>query len=145
MVKATLGLLDKSTFNGLSIRTKLAERPLWVYGNFNELQQVILNIMNNAIDAMPDGGQLEVTTLDRDSFAAISLADTGVGIPPEAITHIFDPFFTTKPEGKGTGLGLSISHGIVHDHKGHIDVESTPGRGTTFTIKLPRRTKEPGP
>lgn len=142
VVKATLGLLDKSTFNGLSIRTKLAERPLWIYGNFNELQQVILNIMNNAIDAMPDGGQLEVTTLDRDSFATISLADNGVGIPPEDIVHIFDPFFTTKPEGKGTGLGLSISHGIVQDHKGHIDVESTPGRGSTFTIKLPLKTKD---
>ena len=145
VVKATLGLLDKSTFNGLSIRTRLAEQPLWIYGNFNELQQVVLNIMNNAIDAMPDGGQLEVTTLGRDSFATISLADNGVGIPPEDIAHIFDPFFTTKPEGKGTGLGLSISHGIVQDHKGHIDIESTPGRGTTFTIKLPLKTKEPGP
>lgn len=144
VIKATLGLLDKSTSNGLSIRTKLAERPLWIHGNFNELQQVILNIMNNAIDAMPDGGQLEVTTLAQNSLAIISLTDSGTGIPPETLHLIFDPFFTTKPEGKGTGLGLSISHGIVQDHKGHIDVESTPGRGTTFTIKLPLRTKEPG-
>ena len=141
-VKATLHLLDRSALNGLSFRINLTEKPLWIYGNFNELQQVILNVINNAIDAMPDGGQLEVTTLTRDNSAIISLTDSGVGIPPGDIDLIFDPFFTTKPEGKGTGLGLSISHGIVQDHGGHIDVESTLGRGSTFTIKLPLRTKE---
>lgn len=142
VVKATLALLDKSAFNGLSFRIDLAEKPLWVYGNFNELQQVILNIINNAIDAMPDGGQLRIATLTKDKFAIISLADNGVGIPPENFDLIFDPFFTTKSEGKGTGLGLSISHGIVQDHNGHIDVESTPGHGSNFIIKLPLSVKE---
>ncbi|MFN3466443.1 MAG: sensor histidine kinase [Candidatus Brocadiales bacterium] len=143
-VKATLRLLDRSALNGLSFRINLAEKPLWIYGNFNELQQVFLNIINNAIDAMPDGGQLEVTTLTQDNSAIISLTDSGVGIPPGDIDLIFDPFFTTKPEGKGTGLGLSISHGIVQDHGGHIDVASTLGRGSTFTIRLPLRVKEFG-
>jgi signal transduction histidine kinase len=141
-VRATLRLLDRPALNGLSFRINLTEKPLWIYGNFNELQQVILNIINNAIDAMPDGGQLEVTTLTQDNSAIISLTDSGVGISPGDIDLIFDPFFTTKPEGKGTGLGLSISHGIVQDHGGHIDVESTLGRGSTFTIKLPLRVKE---
>ncbi len=142
VVKATLGLLDRSTFNGLSFRANLSERPLWILGNFNELQQVILNLVNNAIDAMPNRGQLEITTRAQDNFVIVSIADTGVGIPPEHIDLIFDPFFTTKSEGKGTGLGLSITHGIVQDHKGHIDVESTLGRGSTFTIRLPPKNKE---
>jgi two-component system NtrC family sensor kinase len=143
VVKSTLNLLDKPTPGNISFKINLAGKPLWVDGNFNELQQVVLNLVNNAIDAMPDGGELKVATLANDKFATISLTDNGAGITPENIPFIFDPFFTTKPEGRGTGLGLSISHGIVQDHKGHIDVESTPNRGSTFTIRLPLRAKEP--
>lgn len=117
-----------------------------VKGNPNELQQVIINIVNNAIDAMPGGGELTITTdltseLEAEGllrpYVTMAIHDTGVGIPAADQGKIFDPFFTTKEVGKGTGLGLSISHGIVKSHGGDILAESRAGKGTTFTVKLP--------
>ena len=110
------------------------------------LEQVFVNILNNAIDAMPKGGELTVTTGLRDSrwiFAAFS--DTGVGIAAEHLQRIFDPFFTTKPTGKGTGLGLAVSYGIVRDHGGEIRVESAAGRGSNFAVLLPIGEDQDGP
>ncbi len=103
----------------------------------NQLQQVFINIMLNAYQAMPDGGTLHITTRTTGSELQVIFADTGTGIPPENIQHIFDPFFTTKEVGEGTGLGLSVSYGIIKAHGGDIEVESEVGKGTTFTIKLP--------
>ncbi|HOU53191.1 MAG TPA: ATP-binding protein [Myxococcota bacterium] len=102
------------------------------------MQQVLVNLMVNALDAMPDGGRLQVHKgVSGDGRSVwVDVADTGSGIRSEDLAHLFEPFFTTK-EGKGTGLGLSISWGIVRDHGGQIDVESEPGRGTTFRVFLP--------
>lgn len=108
-----------------------------VLGNGDQLRQVILNLLLNAVDAMPAGGTLTVRTLAGPSVALLEVADTGVGIPPDIRAHLFEPFFTTKPTG--TGLGLSISAHIVTQHHGQIEVESTPGAGTTFRIALPYR------
>lgn len=108
-----------------------------VYGNASKLQQVFLNLILNARDAMPEGGRLTIQTRMVDSSLVIDFHDTGVGIPPEHIPHIYDPFFTTKEVGQGTGLGLAISYGIIQEHGGRIFVESRVGQGTHFTIKLP--------
>ncbi len=108
-------------------------------GNAAKLQQVFMNLILNARDAMPGGGKLEITTATATDFEAlrISFRDTGSGIAPEHLAKIYDPFFTTKQIGKGTGLGLAVSYGIVRDHGGDIVVESKLGEGTTFHISLP--------
>lgn len=111
-----------------------------VQGDGNQLQQVFTNIVLNADQAMPKGGELWVTarkSLEKSGMVAVSFKDTGCGIEPEYLDKIFDPFFTTKPIGQGTGLGLSISYGIIQDHRGEIKVESKPNKGATFTVYLP--------
>jgi signal transduction histidine kinase len=102
-----------------------------------QIEQVLINLIQNAVQAMPGGGTLRVNLSLAARAMAIAIADTGIGIPPENLTRIFDPFFTTKPEGEGTGLGLSVSYGIVTRHGGKIGVESKVGQGTTFTVLLP--------
>lgn len=101
------------------------------------IEQVLINLVQNAIQAMPKGGPLELKVRQVEDMVAVAVADSGTGIPAEHLGRIFDPFFTTKPAGVGTGLGLSVSYGIVSNHGGRIDVESTLGRGTTFTVWLP--------
>lgn len=108
-----------------------------VYGNANRLQQVVLNLLTNACQAMPSGGELFVRTYSNDGCVCVEVEDTGCGISKENISKIFDPFFTTKPTGKGTGLGLSISYRIVREHEGIINVESEPNRGAKFIVRLP--------
>ena len=110
-----------------------------IQGDANQLQQCLINLVFNAMDAMPDGGILKITAYcgkDRREVI-ITITDTGCGIAPEHMAHIFDPFFTTKQEGQGTGLGLSTTYGIIEKHKGTIDAQSRPGHGATFTIRLP--------
>jgi len=120
------------------------ELPL-VQADFDKIQQVLINIMLNAIQAMPEGGTLTIASSTaravriRDSYknaVRIDITDTGVGISQENLKKLFTPFFTTKEKGVGVGLGLSVVHGIIGKHKGKIDVESEPGKGTTFTIFL---------
>ncbi|MCC7243263.1 MAG: PAS domain-containing protein, partial [Acidobacteria bacterium] len=121
------------------------------------LEQVLLNLAVNSRDAMPGGGQLELSTgtgvagsrmreqhpgAGRGPFVSLSVRDTGAGIAPEILPRIFEPFFTTKEAGKGTGLGLATAYGIIKQHRGWITVESEPGRGTTFTVCLPALTRE---
>jgi two-component system NtrC family sensor kinase len=103
----------------------------------SRLHQVVLNLVANAIDACDHAGTVTIRTRPTDDGMEIAVIDTGSGIPPEIRDRIFDPFFTTKPQGEGTGLGLSISHGIVSDHGGKILVDSTVGKGSAFTIRLP--------
>jgi signal transduction histidine kinase len=110
-----------------------------VYGDAQQLEQVFLNIVLNAIDAMPDGGRLDISiglTGDRE-YLEVDFEDTGTGIPPHKMNDIFDPFFTSKKRGKGTGLGLALSLDILKRHGGDIQVRSEVGRGTTFTVVLP--------
>ncbi|MCL4456451.1 MAG: ATP-binding protein [Nitrospirae bacterium] len=103
----------------------------------NKMAQVFMNILINALQAMDMGGTLTIRTRIDNGFCTISIGDTGIGIAPDVLPNIFDPFFTTKDVGEGTGLGLSVSKGIVEQHGGIIEVESTAGVGTTFIIKLP--------
>jgi two-component system NtrC family sensor kinase len=107
----------------------------------HQLEQVFLNILMNALEAMPSSGNLTITsgTKQREAglFIEVRITDTGIGIPPEHLPRIFDPFFTTKEVGKGTGLGLSVSYGIVKAHGGFVDIESEVGKGTTITVALP--------
>ena len=119
----------------------LSEVPgLRLYGIADpaQLQQVFLNLFNNAIDAIGQGGgTVEITSRDEGNKVVIDVADTGHGIPPSVMARIFDPFFTTKPVGKGTGLGLAVSQGIVQHHGGHIRVQSEVGKGSRFFVWLP--------
>jgi signal transduction histidine kinase len=110
-----------------------------ILGDPHQLEQVFLNILMNAIEAMPDGGKLDILVRERREprFVQVAVSDTGAGISPEHMPRIFDPFFTTKEVGKNTGLGLSVSYGIVRTHGGYIDVESIGGQGTTVRVDLP--------
>ena len=110
-----------------------------VRGDFNQLQQCVINLIFNAVDAMPDGGRLDISgTLDRmEQQVAISVADTGPGIPEGDLPLIFEPFFTTKKEGYGVGLGLSTVFGIMEHHNGSVDVKSQPAQGAIFTLRVP--------
>ncbi len=115
-----------------------------VHANPQEMEQVFLNLLLNALDAMPQGGRLALSARqeyeaadDADSWITVTVLDTGCGIPEAQRELIFQPFFTTKEQGRGTGLGLSICQGLIQSHGGTIDVESHPGEGTRFTIRLP--------
>ncbi|WP_428939288.1 PAS domain S-box protein [Fontivita pretiosa] len=107
-----------------------------------KINQVVMNLLSNAIDACKPGDVVTVATRTEDEQALIEVADTGCGIDPSIRARIFDPFFTTKPIGQGTGLGLSISYGIVQDHSGRIEVESEPGRGSKFVVYLPLQARK---
>jgi PAS domain S-box-containing protein len=111
-------------------------RPIWAQGE--RLQQVFINIILNALDAMPEGGRLRIALSETEAEAVIEICDSGSGIEERHLARIFDPFFTTKGVGKGTGLGLSISHAIITEHEGRIAVRSAPGQGTCFTISIPK-------
>jgi two-component system NtrC family sensor kinase len=109
-----------------------------ILGDEGQLQQAVVALATNAIDAMPEGGTLTLRAAPSGPNVRIEISDTGVGISPENLTKIFDPFFTTKDVGRGTGLGLAVCYGIVSEHGGRLDVRSTVGVGTTFTISLPK-------
>ncbi len=113
-----------------------------VFCNLSELNQVFLNIILNATDAVSKNGHISIQTYTKDNHFFISIKDDGPGIEPKNLEQIFDPFFTTKPVGKGTGLGLSTSYSIVRDHGGQIDVKSVLGEGTEFIISLPINIKK---
>jgi PAS domain S-box-containing protein len=108
-----------------------------VFGNRSKIQQVVLNLLLNARDAISDAGTIEVSTGISGGRAVVEVVDDGRGIPHEDLARVFDPFFTTKARGRGTGLGLSISYGIVREHDGEMQVESIPGRFTRFRVELP--------
>jgi signal transduction histidine kinase/ActR/RegA family two-component response regulator len=107
-----------------------------------ELREVLVNMVYNAVDAMPSGGEIRVSVQESRERVVMSIADTGTGMTPEVKKRLFDPFFTTKGKA-GTGMGLAVSFGIIRRHEGSIDVESEPGRGTTFRISLPKVASEP--
>jgi PAS domain S-box-containing protein len=134
----TLQLLEPQLRNAkLDITRNFGEDLPAAYGNASKLQQVFMNLVLNARDAMPAGGRLTINTRLVDTSLVVDFRDTGSGIAPENIARIYDPFFTTKEVGQGTGLGLALSYGIIQEHGGRIFVESRPGEGAHFTIKLP--------
>lgn len=126
---------------GITVHARYAEGLPWVSVDSNQIKQVVLNLVHNAMHAMPDGGHLYIETSSQvrrgREGVLVSIRDTGIGIPPENLERIFEPFFTTRSDQGGTGLGLSVSYGIVVDHGGEIDVTSQVGQGATFTIWLP--------
>jgi two-component system, NtrC family, sensor kinase len=134
----TLQLLEPQLRNAtLEIVRHFGEDLPAAHGSAAKLQQVFMNLVLNARDAMPTGGRLTISTRQVETSLVIDFRDTGIGIAPENIARIYDPFFTTKEVGQGTGLGLALSYGIVQEHGGRIFVESRPGDGAHFTIKLP--------
>lgn len=138
VLEDTLQLLEPQLRNAkFTVTCTYGERLQPAYGSASKLQQVFMNLILNARDAMPNGGRLTVHTRAVDTSLVIDFRDTGVGIAPENIARIYDPFFTTKDVGQGTGLGLALSYGIIQEHNGRIFVESRPGEGAHFTIKLP--------
>jgi signal transduction histidine kinase len=113
-----------------------AELPL-VPGSRDKLKQVFINLLSNARDAMPSGGTIVVAACVEQDYVTVTVTDSGIGIAQSDLGKIFDAFYTTKKERSGVGLGLSVTYGIIRQHKGVINVKSTPGQGTTFTIQLP--------
>jgi len=145
IVEQSLSLLEnKIKLQNVNLQTQLDETLPLVPCDFSQIQQVFMNLIINGTEAMSNGGELNIKTCHTpdNGFVEIEVADTGTGIPEEHLSKIFDPFFSTKEAGKGVGLGLSIVYGIVNEHKGSIDVKSTKGKGTTFTIKLPTVVEE---
>jgi two-component system, NtrC family, sensor kinase len=127
--------------SGVQLFTDLTKNLPWISVDRNQMKQVFLNIIHNALHAMPTGGELHITTThkrrDQMHWLVIALRDTGIGIAPENIERVFEPFFTTRSKDGGTGLGLSVTYGIVTDHGGRLEVESEVGKGTSFVVWLP--------
>jgi two-component system NtrC family sensor kinase len=131
-------LLHQRRGERVEIIVEADDQQAQVLGDEGQLQQAVIILAENAIDAMPQGGTLSMRTRAGEmGTVVVEVSDTGVGIPQEILAKIFDPFFTTKEVGRGTGLGLAVCYGIVEEHGGRISVESTLGRGTTFTLTLP--------
>ena len=140
IVEKSLSLLEnKLKLQNIQLQCILDTTLPLVPCDFSQIQQVIMNLIINGSESMPEGGALTIKSshLPDNEFVAIEIADTGTGISPEHLSKIFDPFFSTKEAGKGVGLGLSIVYGIINEHKGSVEVKSTKGKGTTFFIKLP--------
>jgi two-component system, NtrC family, sensor kinase len=139
VVEETLLLMEKDLGKrGIAISRSLTAGLPPVHGDSNALQQVMVNLLANAADALGSGGEISLETRlvsGDEGGVRLTVRDTGPGISPEILPRIFDPFYTTKSEG--TGLGLSISYSIVREHKGTIDVESLPGKGTIFVLTFP--------
>ena len=134
-----LALLEHQlALSKIKLRRELGGAPALVAGMEHRLQQVFLNLILNARDAMPRGGWLSVATRTENGRVVAEVADTGSGIPREHLSRIYDPFFTTKAIGKGTGLGLAITYGIVREHDGEIDCVSDIGQGTRFIVTMPQ-------
>jgi len=123
----------------IELRLDLDQKLPMVRCDQGQIEQVILALVMNAIDAMPGGGNLTLQTkaLRETDSIQMEVCDDGVGMPPDMLANMFEPFFTTKEHGRGLGLGLAISRNIVDRHSGKIEVASEPGRGTCFTITLP--------
>jgi two-component system, NtrC family, sensor kinase len=140
-IREVIGFLEKEfLYRSIHLDLQFDEHLPKVKIDRGQLQQVFLNIINNALDAVKEGGTISVTSEVKDSSALhVMISDTGHGIPKDVLKHIFDPFFTTKDKGKGTGLGLSISYGIMKKLGGTIFVESEVSSGTKFTIEIPRK------
>jgi PAS domain S-box-containing protein len=141
VIRETLSLADPMLRAAkISVNAQLAP-PAVVVGNPGKLQQVFMNLIMNARDAMPRGGELTIATESIDSHVLVEVADNGVGIPADHLAKIFDPFFTTKASSRGTGLGLAVTYGIIREHSGKIFVESAVGKGTSFRLEFPSARK----
>lgn len=143
VISSTIKLIkNQIKFSGIKLNIIFSPDLPQIKGNLRSLQQVFLNLLINAHQAMPGGGSIEIKGYSESpGFIRIDIADTGPGIPPEALEKIFEPFYTTKGIGKGVGLGLSVTYSIMKNHGGDIKVTSEVGKGTTFSIFIPSITK----
>ncbi|MDH5714967.1 MAG: ATP-binding protein, partial [Candidatus Aminicenantes bacterium] len=123
--------------SGIKLKLNLEDSPPPIRGDKGKLQQLLLNLLKNATESMPQGGELGISSKTENDSVLVSIRDTGAGIAKENLPKIYDPFFTTKKGRHGTGLGLSVSYGIIQEHSGSISVKSSLGKGTDFIIKLP--------
>ncbi len=153
VIETIAPLITRLVTSDIEVRLDLDAGVGWVSADPGQLEHVLLNLAANARDAMPEGGQLSVRTRNEEvtgdsaaalagtgtgSYVCVTVEDTGTGMSEDVQRNIFEPFFTTKEQGRGTGLGLATAYGIVKQSGGWIDVSSDPGRGTRFTIYLPR-------
>jgi PAS domain S-box-containing protein len=160
VIRETVGILDRSIDKSITVETVLDPGIPTIDGDAGQLQQVMMNLCLNGRDAMPSGGTLRITTSSAEwnsddarryvgaepgRYVSVRVEDTGTGMDAATRQKIFEPFFTTKGKGKGTGLGLSMVYGIVRNHRGHIVVESEPGRGSVFSISFPAGTYQEAP
>jgi len=124
---------------GLKLNTELLEGDDTIVCDEDQVQQALVAMLVNAVEAMPGGGTLSMRVFNDGEQVRMEISDTGAGIPPEILPHLFEPFFSTKEGMNGVGLGLAVVYGIVQAHGGRIDVDTKPGVGTTFRVLLPRR------
>jgi signal transduction histidine kinase len=146
LVQSSLSLIEEhKIFKNISLVKEPADYSIPIYADKNQLTQVVINLVMNAVDAMDERGKLTIRTYrdGKSGMACLEVQDSGTGIPPELISKIFDPFFTTKMPGKGTGLGLSTIYGIVKENNGRISVKETSHEGTTFILELPIKDSKP--
>ncbi|MFW6243656.1 MAG: PAS domain S-box protein, partial [Desulfovibrionales bacterium] len=156
-IQETLGLLERTIPKMISLETDLSPSIGKFLADPMQIEQVLMNLISNAVDALPRGGEISVSTsrveldapdhatLQPGPYARLCVADNGLGMEQDVLEHIFEPFFTTKPIGQGTGLGLSSVYGIVKNHGGEITCSSSPGRGSLFTVLLPLNRQETPP
>jgi signal transduction histidine kinase len=139
VIEGTIRLVKNQIMvTGIELDVQIADSLPTIRGRRQDLQQALLNILLNSVQAMPEGGTISIRANPApDGTVRIDMADTGTGIKPSALEHIFEPFYTTKPVGEGTGLGLSLTYGIVRTHGGYIEVKSEMGKGTVFSIHIP--------
>lgn len=138
IVSSTLYFIDvRFQSQGINIVERLDPNLPLIQADSVQMSQVLVNLITNAIHALPEGGQVTVSTRQKDNTVILAVKDTGTGMPPSVRRKIFEPFFTTKPVGQGTGLGLSVVQGIIDSHDGSIQVTSTRGKGSKFEIRLP--------
>jgi signal transduction histidine kinase len=140
LVEESLGLIrDQKLFMNIEVKKELSEAALAITADRNQMRQVVINLVINALDAMEKEGVLALRTFPKNGggTAVLEIADTGKGIPEENRSRIFDPFFTTKELGRGTGLGLSTVYGIVKENQGNIRLKETGRQGTTFRLEMP--------
>ena len=142
-IDSTLEILHPEYKNRIEIIKEYGDLPKLI-GAPGKLNQVFMNILYNATQAIEDKGSIRIRTFTENDMAVVEIEDSGRGMSQEVLSKVFDPFFTTKGVGKGTGLGLSISYSIIHDHKGKISVVSKVGEGTTFRLELPLTSQKMG-
>jgi signal transduction histidine kinase len=135
-IENTLAAIENTLKSKATVQRDFGELPA-IECRPHLLSQLFLNLLTNAVQAISGQGEIRIQTRRDGETVVITVADTGCGIPPEIVGRVFEPFFTTRPVGQGTGLGLAMAYDIVKQHDGSIEVASTVGSGTTFTIRLP--------